>query len=79
MKEALTVLKQTESYKTPGSDGLPHDFYLKTWKNFGEDLIHVMNNALFNTNSLSESQYHAIITILPKDGYLALLKKGRSF
>ena len=35
MKEALTVLKMTESEKTPGSDGLPHEFYLKTWRIFG--------------------------------------------
>ena len=53
--------------KAPGCDGLPMEFYLKTWHVMSFDLVCVLNSA-FGLGSLSRSQRRGIITLSFKKG-----------
>ncbi len=65
--EILTSIKKLHSSKTPGSDGLPADFYKFFWcdiKNlWAQSIIYAMVKG-----ELSVKQKHGIITLLPKKG-----------
>ena len=45
-KECLEALKKMESDKTPGTDGLPADFYKVFWKDISSFLISALNYLL---------------------------------
>lgn len=47
--------------KSPGSDGLPKEFYLACWHIVGSDLVNVLNNSLAS-RSLPLSQRGALIS-----------------
>lgn len=51
--------------KTPGSDGLPAEFYQVFWEYIGYDLVEALND-LHLYGELSESQKIALITLLYK-------------
>ena len=53
--------------KTPGSDGLPMEFYLTFWDVLGSDLVEVFN-ASFDAGRMSSSQRSALISLLFKKG-----------
>ena len=53
--------------KTPGSDGLPAEFYCKFWDLLGSDLVEVLNFC-FHFGSLSLSQRRGVISLLFKKG-----------
>ena len=53
--------------KTPGSDGLPMEFYIKFWNVLGGDLVSVLNSC-YNSGSLSLSQRRGIISLSFKKG-----------
>ena len=63
--ELLTALKAMPNNKTPGSDGLPKEFYLACWEFIGNDLTMILNSALSSGN-LTLSQKHGIITLIKK-------------
>ena len=75
-KEIFKAIKSLNSNKSPGIDGLPNEFYLKFWeiikKEFCEIIINIIKGTL-----LKGSQKQAIITLIPKDGELNLLKSWR--
>ena len=66
VKECVTALKAMKSMKTPGSDGLPKEFYEKFFYLFGEDFVKVMNDAC-DCGLMSPSQRLGYITLLCKD------------
>ena len=53
--------------KSPGSDGLPREFYQTFWSVLGPDLREVFD-AAFQNGMLSPSQSTGVITLLPKSG-----------
>ena len=65
--EVLTALNGMSRNKTPGSDGLPVEFYIKFWHVIDSDLTEVFNNA-YDSESLSKSQKLGLITLLFKKG-----------
>ena len=75
-EEIRKVLKEVQKGKSPGRDGIPYEFYCT----FQEELCDVMAS-VFNTclrrGLLSQSQREAVISLIPKDGDLRLLKYWR--
>ena len=71
--KALTNMK---SDKSPGSDGLPAEFYNFFWDEIGEALVEVLNFC-FTIGLLTESMRSAIISLLYKKGDIELLKNWR--
>ena len=64
-KECLEALKDTESDKTPGTDGLPPEFYKVFWKDISTILIKSLNFA-YEKDQLSITQRRGIIKLIPK-------------
>ena len=65
--EVLTALKGMYKNKSPGSDGLPAEFYLQFWDSLGSDLTEVLNEA-YRTGSLTPSQRRGLISLIYKKG-----------
>jgi len=66
-EELLTALKSMANSKTPGSDGLPKEFYLQFWDLLGPDMLEVFKEGL-QDGLLAPSQRQGIITLLEKKG-----------
>ena len=64
-KECLEALKDMESDKTPGTDGLPAEFYKVFWKDISTILIKSLNYAC-EKDQLSITQRRGIIKLIPK-------------
>ena len=64
--ELLNALKGFHPGKTPGDDGFTKEFYETFFELFWKDLIDSFNEA-FQTDKLSISQRHGIISLIPKD------------
>jgi exonuclease III len=64
-QEILSNLKKLHNGKTPGSDGLPSDFYKFFWTDIKTFLIDSIHYAM-NNNELSIEQKRGIITLIPK-------------
>ena len=62
--------------KSPGSDGLPMEFYLAFWDVLGPDLVDVLN-ASFDCGRLPSSQRSALISLIFKKGDRLLHKNWR--
>ena len=66
-KEAHKDLEGAATGKSPGSDGLPAEFFSVFWHVLGEDLVEVLNASLAAGRPPS-SQRQALITLLFKKG-----------
>ena len=64
-KECLAALKSMEPEKTPGSDGLPADFYKIFWIDIADILCEALNYG-YDTGQLSITQKRGIIKLIPK-------------
>ena len=64
-KECLKALKSMDSEKTPGTDGLPAEFYKIFWNDIASTLINALNFA-YETGKLSITQRRGIIKLIPK-------------
>ena len=62
-KECLQALKSMASGKTPGSDGLPCEFYKVFWNDLAEILLNALNFS-FETGQLSISYRHGIVKLV---------------
>ena len=63
--------------KTPGTDGLPYEFYKVFWSDLDDILINALNYT-YETGKLSVSQRGGIVKLLPKkDAELNLIKNWR--
>ena len=58
-------LHKCQQKKSPGSDGLPVEFYRRFWGLLGPDLVEILNYS-FQHGSLSETQRRGIIRLLYK-------------
>ena len=63
--ECLKALKEMNSGKSPGTDGLPAEFYQTFWKEISEPLLEALNHA-FAIGQLSVTQRRGIIKLIPK-------------
>ena len=76
-KECLEALQYMESEKTPGTDGLPAEFYKVFWKDISSILISALNFA-YESGQLSVTQKRGIIKLIPKkDADPSLIKNWR--
>ena len=64
-EECHASLKEFSRGKSPGTDSLTAEFYLKFWKLLGQELVDSLNYA-FEIGELSISQKRGIITLIPK-------------
>ena len=64
-EECLESLKTMDSGKSPGTDGLPAEFYKVFWEDVSTFLIDALNLS-FSKGYLSISQRRGLITLLPK-------------
>ena len=64
--ECTEAIKQMDNNKSPGSDGLPREFYHKLFHLFSEGFAEMLNNA-YASKSLSSTQKLGIITLICKD------------
>ena len=65
--ECNQALLGTAHGKAPGSDGLPIEFFVKSWDVLGRDLVDVLNSC-YLSGSLSLSQLRGIISLVFKKG-----------
>ena len=63
--ECLESLKSMESNKSPGSDGLPAEFYKVFWNDVHHYLLNALNCA-YAKGLLAVTQRRGLITLLPK-------------
>ena len=75
-EEFFLAIKSLNSNKSPGIDGLPNEFYLKFWYIIKNELCKIIRN-IINGQLLQGNQKRAVITLIPKDGELNLLKSWR--
>jgi len=74
--ECAEAMKSKDSGKTPGSDGLPAEFYKVFWKDISSLLISALNRTL-ESGCLSITQRCGIIKLIPKkDAELYFIKIG---
>ena len=70
-------MKNLEADKTPGTDGLPADFYKVFWNDISDYLVNSINYA-FGKGQLSVTQRQGIIKLIPKqDAEPDLIKNWR--
>ena len=75
--ECLESLKTMESNKTPGTDGIPAEFYKIFWNDIKSFLLASIN-ASYAKGLLSISQRRGLITLIPKkDKSLCYIKNWR--
>jgi len=73
IKNSVTALKP---HKSPGEDGIMGCFYQLYWDVIKNKFIQLLNE-IFTENTLSESQYRGIISLLYKGGERENIKNWR--
>ena len=64
-KECLEALNDMEADKSPGTDGLPAEFYKFFWNDISDTLIKALNYG-YEIGQLSVTQRRGVIKLLPK-------------
>lgn len=64
-KELEKAIKDCQTNKSPGLDGLPVEFYIKFWKIIKPILLDILKTA-FNCNRLPSSMYEGVISSIYK-------------
>ena len=67
LEEVQIALSGMARGKSPGSDGLPAEFYITFWNVLGADLVEVLNTC-FDSGSLTLSQKETLISLIFKKG-----------
>ena len=74
-KECSEALKSMESDKSPGTDGLPAEFYKVFWGDVSPFLVSCLNKS-YQKGKLAITQRRGVISLIPKkDKSLQELKK----
>jgi hypothetical protein len=66
MEDLREAVKKGKQHKSPGPDGICHDFFQQMWdtiKNYMLDII----NTMYMEGSFSDAQKHGHIVCLPKE------------
>jgi exonuclease III len=66
MEELKETVKKGKRKKSPGPDGINHEFFIKEWDIIKEDLKDIINDMYIN-GSISDAQKHGHIVCLPKN------------
>ena len=66
-QEIYNTIKLSKTNKSPCDDGIVSEFYKEYWYLIKGKFTEVLRY-IFNTNTLSQSQYNAILTLLYKKG-----------
>ena len=74
--ELETAVKALNTDKSPGTDGLPAEFYRSFWGVLGGDLTDVFNDS-YQNKLLPYSQREAVLKCLPKKGDLTKITNWR--
>ena len=74
--ELLLALNGLQTGKSPGSDGLPVEFYLSFWDELSDSLLWVLNEC-FRVGSLTASQREALLRLIHKRDDKRLPKNWR--
>ena len=74
--EIFDTIKLLKTNKSPGDDGIVSEFYKEYWYLIRERFTQVLKY-IFNVNTLSPSQYNAILTLLYKKGEREDIKNWR--
>ena len=61
----ICILDSFQNNKTPGSDGIPIEFYKRCWPLIEEPFINCINEC-FEKGELAGSQKQAVITLIEK-------------
>lgn len=64
-KQCLLILKQCSKNKTPETDGLSLEFYLRFWSLLREEMVQSLNYA-YEHGQLNIMQKEGIIKVIPK-------------
>ena len=64
-EECFLILQQCSKNKTPGTDGLSVEFYLRFWSLLGEEMVQSLNYA-YEHRQLNITQKQGIIKVIPK-------------
>ena len=75
-EELSAALKGLQTGKSPGSDGLPVEFYSAFWDLLCDPLLSVLNDC-FRAGSLSASQREALLRLIYKKDDKRLAKNWR--
>ena len=76
IQECETALKSMKSNKSPGSDGIPAEFYQTFWTNIHPILIESLNSA-YEIGELCASQKRSILSLIFKKNDKQMLKNWR--
>ena len=76
LDECTEVISNMKRNKSPGSDGLPSEFYKTFWNEIGKLVVDSLNESI-EKGQLSTSQKHAIMSLVFKKGDRQLLKNWR--
>ena len=74
--ECEEALKNMKNNKSPGSDGLPAEFYKTFWQDINKDLLESINQS-YDTGTLSPTQKRSILSLIFKKNDKHLLKNWR--
>ena len=66
-EECFLILKHYPKNKTPGTDGLSVELYLRFWSLLGEEIVQSLNYA-YEHGQLNITQKQGIIKVIPKKG-----------
>ena len=75
-EELFAALGGLQTGKSPGSDGLPTEFYKVFWQDLGDVLVTVLNEN-FHLGTLTDSQRGGLLRLLYKKGDKRLAKNWR--
>ena len=75
-EELLLALQGLQTGKSPGSDGLPTEFYLAFWDSLSDSLVSVFNER-FRLGILSDSQREGLLRLIHKRDERNLAKNWR--
>jgi len=65
LEEVREAVKKGKRHKSPGPDGICHEFFIKKWDIVKDDLTDIIKD-MYMEGSLSDSQKHGHIVCLPK-------------
>lgn len=75
-EELLSALQSLPTGKSPGSDGLPTEFYTAFWDSLGDYLVLIFNER-FRLGVLTDSQRQALLRLVHKKDATNLAKNWR--
>ena len=67
LEELHHAIKQGKKGKSPGLDGISHEFYQETWDIIKDDMLNIFSH-MYMEGGIQASQTHGLIVCLPKHG-----------